>query len=600
MKDIIYHNSHDIAYRNPFGAIETNRMLSIAVSVSKSIAAKEVFLNIIKQDKIDVLKMNQSGIENGYIYYKKDINTADDYIGLVFYYFSISYEKGMLFYGNNPEHLGGVGSIYKDNPKYYQITIYENIHPVPVWFKNSIVYQIFPDRFYNKKPWIKNPKKNSFVYGNWDDDPFYIKDKDGNVVKWDFFGGNIEGIIEKLHYLKELGISAIYLNPIFESSSNHRYDTGDYKKVDPILGDDTDFEKLCNIADKLGIKIILDGVFSHTGDDSIYFNRYGNYPEIGAYESKQSKYYKWYQFEEGTDKYKCWWGVEALPNVNEMEPSYIDYIISGKDSVIEHWMKKGAKGWRLDVADELPDDFIKLIKNKMKAIDSDSVLIGEVWEDASNKISYNNRREYFYGQELDSATNYPLRKIFIDLIKNNINGKETHRKIMCLYENYPKDNFYSCLNLIGSHDVPRILTIFEDHYKNPKLAIKALKLIIMLQMTFPGVPCIYYGDEAGVRGWADPDNRRTYPWGNENSEILSYYKKMIALRNNNDIFVHGDFQSLYIDDDVYAFIRSLNDKNVVVLVNPLNEMKNIFIPILNKNIQIEPMSGVIYRGGQSY
>ncbi len=591
MKDIVYHNSQDLKYRNPFGAIESDSVISIAISIKKDIMPKKVILNIMQKGKECNIEMTENEEPKDFMFYKTQIE-IDDYKGLILYYFTIITNENIFYYGNNTELLSGVGKIYKNDPKFYQITVYKNSYPIPDWFKKAIVYQIFPDRFYKATAYIKNPKKNSFIYANWDDDPFYIKDKNGRVVRWDFFGGNIEGIIKKLPYLKELGISAIYLNPIFESRSNHRYDTGNYKKIDPILGDEKDFESLIYETEKLGIRLILDGVFSHTGDDSIYFNRYGNYPEVGAYESKESKYYNWYQFKGDTKEYESWWGIDALPNVNEMEASYIDYIIKNEDSVINYWMRKGVKAWRLDVADELPGEFIKLLKNKMNSIDPDSILIGEVWEDASNKISYDIRREYFFGAELDSVTNYPLRKIFIDFIKNKINGDKTHRKIMRLYENYPREYFYSCLNLIGSHDVPRILTIFEDHFKDIKTAIKAMKLIIMLQMTFPGVPCIYYGDEAGVIGYTDPDNRRTFPWGRENKEILSYYKEMIALRNNNDIFIKGDFKSLNIDDEIYAFERRLGTNFAIVIINPKLEEKSIYIPSLNSYINLEPISAV--------
>lgn len=589
MKDAIYHNSHDSIYRNPFGAIESGKTLSIAVSVSESICPEAVFLNIIEKDKKYDLSMNYLKKQDGFVYYIADMNT-DGYMGLVFYHFTIHTPERIFLYGNNPKQLGGEGCFYKDNPKGFQVTVYKKPYPIPNWFQEAIVYQIFPDRFYNKShPIVKNPKVNSFIYGNWEDEPFYIKDKEGKVVRWDFFGGNIEGIIEKLPYLGELGINAIYLNPIFEARSNHRYDTGDYKKIDPMLGEEKDFIELCKKAGAMGIKIILDGVFSHTGDDSIYFNRYGSYPELGAYQSKNSKYYEWYQFEEDMKGYKCWWGVDALPNVNEMEPSYIGFIINDKDGVIGHWMDKGVMGWRLDVADELPDEFIRLLKDKVKAVDPDSILIGEVWEDASNKISYEERREFLYGDELDSVTNYPLRKVFIDFIKNDVNAKEVHGKVMSLYENYPKHYFYSCLNLISGHDVPRILTIFEDKFKDEETVIKAMKIIILMQMTFPGVPCIYYGDEAGVRGFTDPDNRRTYPWGKENKEILSFYKEMIALRKSSDIFIKGDFESFYIDD-VYGYKRSLKDEVVFVFVNPAHVDKNIIVSGIDKKVSIPAMS----------
>ncbi len=592
MKEQLLHNSHDHTFRSPFGAIESGTMLSIALLISKSLNHKEVFIHTVKKGVEEKIRMEVFVLNTNDDMYTVHLDSKD-YIGLIFYYFSILVDEKTIYYGNNSEKLGGMGHIYTEIPPFYQITAYKKQHGVPAWFKNSVVYQIFPDRFYNKKSTIKNPKKNSFIYGNWEDDPFYIKDSNGKIQRWDFFGGNIEGIIEKLSYLKDLGISAIYLNPIFESPSNHRYDTSNYKRIDPMLGDDADFEKLCTIAKDLEIRIILDGVFSHTGDDSIYFNRYGKFDEVGAYQSKESKYYSWYQFEQCSTKYKCWWDIDALPNVSELNDSFLDYIIRDEDSVIAHWMNKGAMGWRLDVADELPDEFIKILKKRMKQINADSILIGEVWEDASNKISYDQTREYFYGQELDSVMNYPLRNIMIDFITDHMNARTVHSRIMSLYENYPRENFYSCLNLISGHDVSRIFTVMEKKFEDSQMAIKALKLIIIFQMTFPGVPCIYYGDEAGVRGNTDPDNRRTYPWGNENEEIMNFYKKIIKLRNEDDIFIVGDFHSLFIEDDIYAFTRSNNNKTVLVAMNKSSQQKIFKLPFIEEELVIEPMSWII-------
>jgi len=391
-----------------------------------------------------------------------------------------------------------------------------------------------------------------------------------------FFGGNLQGVIDKLGYLKELGIAVIYLNPIFEAPSNHKYDTSDYKRIDPMFGSNEKFKELCEKAGRMGISIILDGVFSHTGSDSLYFNRYGNYPAMGAYQSSESPYHSWYRFNCSKDDYECWWGVESLPNVNEMDPGYVDFIITGKDSVIKYWMSMGAKGWRLDVADELPDEFIHLIRKSMKEKDDESVLLGEVWEDASNKISYGRRRAYLLGEELDSVMNYPFRDVMTGYFLGKHDAKHLNKVLMSIYENYPLHNFYSNMNLIGTHDVPRILTILgesteeqalsqsqKEKYKLPDsqraLAIARLKLLSLIQMTFPGVPSIYYGDEAGVEGYRDPLNRRTYPWGNENHELLEWYKTITSIRNRHDVFSTGEWIPIYAEGDAYGFIRRIEN-----------------------------------------
>ena len=220
----------------------------------------------------------------------------------------------------------------------------------------------------------------SLYHKHWDDFPFYAKDpQTGNIAAYDFFGGTLDGIVDKLTYLKSFGVSILYLNPIFESVSNHKYDTGDYKKVDAQFGGDAGLERLRAATEAVGIRLILDGVFSHTGSDSLYFQ--------DAIRSKESPYYPWYSFSEYPKKYDCWWGVTTLPNVNEMDPSYQDFIINNPDSVIKHWLMRGVSGWRLDVADELPGVFVQEMYRELKATNPDAVLIGEVWEDASRKES---------------------------------------------------------------------------------------------------------------------------------------------------------------------------------------------------------------------
>ncbi|MEL7568546.1 MAG: 4-alpha-glucanotransferase, partial [Dehalobacterium sp.] len=346
------------------------------------------------------------------------------------------------------------------------------------------------------------------------------------------------------------------------------------------------FCRLVNEAKKRGIAIILDGVFSHTGCDSIYFNRFDNFPEIGAYQSPDSPYAKWYTFIEGRDctKYECWWGVDDLPNVDEMNPSYQNFIYGGEDSVVRHWLKAGVSGWRLDVADELPDEFIKELRHAVKETDPEAVLIGEVWEDASNKVSYGKLREYLWGEELDSTMNYPFRSIFLDFILGKIDAPMAHKRIMSLYENYPRENFYAAMNLIGSHDRERVLTLLGEAPPGEKLTekekeefrmdatareigFKRLKILSLIQMTFPGVPCVYYGDETGMEGYTDPYNRGTYPWGMEDQEILSWYRRIIRLRREYQVFRDGGFESLYPDRDVYGFRRTGGTEQIIVLVN---------------------------------
>ncbi len=588
-KELAYYNSHDLYYKHPFGAVKCCSDVCIRIKVKENIS--EVFINILSNDIKRKYKMAYEKKDGEYTIYSKCFTISQEPT-LVFYYFSFIDKGKVYYYGNNNSKFGGKGKLYNDLPLYYQLTVYDKDINTPDWFKNSIAYQIFPDRFNNSDEECKvsNPKKNSFIYGSWYDKPIYIKDVDtGSILRWDFFGGNIQGIIEKLDYLQDLGVSLIYLNPIFESASNHRYDTGNYKKIDPILGDKQGFKKLVEEAKKRNIYIILDGVFNHTGSDSVYFNKDNNYNSVGAYQSKESPYFAWYNFTKHPDEYECWWGVDTLPSINELHPTYLDYIIRDKESVINYWMNFGIKGWRLDVADELPDEFIKELKDKVLENDNEAILIGEVWEDASNKISYNKRRKYIIENSLDSVTNYLFRKNMISFLSGDIDAKELKNSFLSIYENYPKQIFYSLLNIISSHDIERIMTSLDNiviqrdisQGKLYNITFKLLKIITTIQYTFPGVPLLYYGDETGLKGGKDPSNRACYPWGREDTRIMSWYKSLIKIRNNNIVFRTGEFEQLRINADVYGLIRSIK-YNSDVFGKPVKQ-NSIAIVLINRS-----------------
>lgn len=562
MSDIrIFHDSHKSEYRFPFGAVKVGENISLRVGLNKN-ALVYIYLTYFNGRKEDLIMKLLDSSDDIFLF-NIDVETNDS-IGIINYYFKVVYEGHIIYYGNNQDSLGGIGSTYDRDPIPYQITVY-NERKVPDWYKEGIIYQIFVDRFNNgnENGRIITPKKNSFIYATWEDDPMYVKDKNGDIAKWDFFGGNLRGVINKLDYIKSIGVSIIYMNPIFEAVSCHKYDTSDYEIIDKMFGSNEDFKELCEEAKKLGIRVILDGVFSHTGSDSKYFNKYGSHPDLGAYQSKESKYYEWYKFNEYPNNYDCWWGFDNQPNTDELNTGYSDYIIKNEDSIIAKWIKLGASGWRLDVADELPDKFISMIKEKMLSVDSESVLIGEVWEDASNKVSYSSRREYFFGKELDSVTNYPLRDIIIQLLMGNIEVKYFIRRLMSLYENYPRENFYSGMNLLGNHDTERIFTMLDEN-------MNLLKAAIVMQMTLPGVPLIYYGDEAGLTGGKDPQNRKPYPWNNINEEIFKIYKTLGNLRKNDDIFTKGEFKIIDKFEEVLIYERIYRERKIIIIINPKN------------------------------
>ena len=439
------------------------------------------------------------------------------------------------------------------------------------------MYQIFPDRFF--RCGNVTLEEGKWLHADWNEKPEYRMNSQGKVLNNDFFGGNLRGICAKLDYLEKLHVSVIYLNPIFRAYSNHRYDTGDYKKIDPMLGTEEDFAFLVNECKARNIRIMLDGVFNHTGDDSLYFNKYGRYDELGAYQSKDSKYYAWYNFTEYPNKYDSWWGIDNLPAVNESCPSYIDFI-TGDEGVLKYWLKYDLAGYRLDVADELPDEFIEKIRAAVKSARPEALVLGEVWEDASNKIAYSKRRRYFQGAELDSVMNYPLKDAIIHFITHN-DTLMLRQTLAMLRDNYPKIVLDSLMNILGTHDTVRILTAFggipaknKDEMNVLKMdpeirkkAIECVKIAALLLFTLPGNPCIYYGDEIGMEGYSDPFCRCPFQWDRIDSDLLSYFQKLAEIRYSYHVFKDSEYKELFADTNCLIYERRLLNEVVVVCVN---------------------------------
>lgn len=554
----MYYDSLDEQYKYPVGAVEVGTKVDFFIQCPE---ANEAYL-VIKRDDTDYQYIWMQRIEkNGKFGFRTDF--IPEKAMLYFYHFQINI--------NNENQI-----IYKNYNNDYQMTVYEP-YEVAKWYKEGIIYQIFTDRFYNPFKTPIDYKPNSFIYAKWEDKPMNIINEKKELVRQDFYGGNLYGVIEKLDYLKLLGVDILYFNPIFESNSNHKYNTKDYHKIDSMFGDEEVFKKLVKEAKKRGMEIILDGVFNHTGDDSEYF--------VSAKKDKNSPYYNWYYFKQYPDVYESWWGFTTLPKVNCMNETYQDFIM-GENSVLSHWTSLGVKGWRLDVVDELTGSFVEKFKANMKNLDSESVLIGEVWEDASNKVAYSERKKYFMGRQLDSVMGYPFKENVQNFLNGHINGRQITENFKNLKENYPREAFYSNMNLISTHDTPRCINILNFDKTNFKSAV-------VMQMTFAGVPHIYYADEVGETGEMCPDNRRGFPWGREDDEILRFYKDMINLRKNNDIFVNGEIKFVYVNDDAFCYKRYFKEDSehfVYVLI----VRKDIVIPL-----DLKPMTVFEYFTGES-
>lgn len=480
----------------------------------------------------------------------------------------------------------------RDGAARWQLTVYEDTG-TPDWFGRGVTYQIFPDRFRRTgTPDVSGMVGRRWLHESWDDQPVFRPDEDGQITNRDFFGGSLAGITEKLDYLQSLSVTTLYLNPIFEAASNHRYDTADYRAIDPLLGDEETFRTLCREAHKRGMRVMLDGVFNHTGSRSRYFNADGFYPELGAAQSQDSPYYDWYSFHPWPTDYDAWWGVKTLPAVNEQRPAYRQFIFKGEDSVVRHWLRCGADGWRLDVADELPGDFIAGIRRAIEDEKPDGYLLGEVWEDGSNKVAYSQRRRYLLGRETHGLMNYPLRTALLRWIGGG-DAAEFRESMETLRANYPPAAFYGAMNFLGTHDTPRILTLLGAEHipaaKEERAAFALspaqlargrakLRLAGMLLYGFPGSPTLFYGDEAGMQGFEDPLNRGTYPWGREDTGLLDFFRALGRLRKERRSLQSGSLTYIYAQGGGLVITREHEGETTMVALNAGDEALTLTLP----------------------
>ncbi len=593
----ILYDSKLAIYKTPFGTLTPGQSCTLHIHIPAQVGCTHVTC-ILSHDggshAQDVLLKRQRR-KGPYEIFSGAFSIPAE--GLYFYYFYVHTQTGgfRLFKQGDDTNMEA-GDLW-------QISCVPADFHTPQWAKGATFYQIFPDRFHKSGKCDLTGKLEPYtVHRSWNDEVQWKPNAQGMVLNNDFYGGNFRGIAEKLPYIAQLGTTAIYLNPICKAFSSHRYDTADYKTPDPMLGTQEDFAQLCQQAHELGMRVILDGVFSHTGSNSLYFNREGNFDSCGAYQSQQSPYASWYTFYQWPDNYHAWWGFDTLPTVNKMDPSFLEYVITGEDSVVAHWLNLGADGFRLDVADELPDEFLQLLRQRVKAINPEALVLGEVWEDASSKIAYDKRRTYFTAGELDSVMNYPFRNAIIQFVRGHDSGPGLKETVMSIAENYPPEVVLSNMNLLGTHDTPRILTALVDDFDGSReekarrhlsrnqldVAYDRLRTASLLQYTLPGSPSLYYGDEAGMEGYRDPFNRRPYPWGREDPELLSHYQRLGRLRREHEAFRLGDIQFFAAQDKHIGFTRSYEGKTLRVYCNRSGDSWEVppGQPIMGYNIQV--------------
>ncbi len=573
----ILFDSKSPIHKKPFGTLVPDEVCALNIHIPISVHTRKV---------VCILKSDDGTTTLQEIPFVKKVTAAPYEIwscefsfphpGLFFYYFYVTTQEGgfRLFKQGDDTNMEA-GALW-------QVSCVPADFHTPDWAKGATIYQVFPDRFRKCGDCDLTGKLTPYVVHNdWYEEVFWQPTPDGTVLNNDFYGGNFKGITEKMDYIASLGTTVLYLNPISKSFSSHRYDTGDYKVPDPMLGTLEDFREMVDCAHAHGIKVILDGVYSHTGSNSPYFNREGQFDSVGAFNSKESPYYSWFTFYSWPHSYNSWWSFDTLPTVNKMDPAFVDFIITGEDSVIAFWLRQGIDGFRLDVADELPDEFIKLLRDRVKEINPDAYVLGEVWEDASNKTAYNRRRTYFTNGELDSVMNYPFRTAIINFVRGFDGGKGLKDTVMSIVENYPQEVVHCNMNLLGTHDTARILTALVDDFDGSReekakrrlsrnsfdVAYDRLLMASFLQYTLPGSPSLYYGDEACMEGYRDPFNRRPYPWGREDPDFMAHFRRLGQLRKEFEALRLGDIQFFEAGDRHVGFTRSYNGRTFRIYVN---------------------------------
>ena len=616
--DVQIHKFVDDNDVSHLGAFVCGTKINIEVTVARRIGASGVVLRLCRDGERDFdTPLDFCRSDNLFDVYCISLDTAelcgDAGEGLFYYEFLLLRGTHTLFtdtYNNKDFFLEEKAGFR------FRLLVYEKDFCTPYSFGNGVMYQIFTDRFFkgDSDEAKRIPVKDGAILNSdWENGvPQYAEYPGAPLKNNMFFGGNLYGVVEKLDYLKSLCVTYIYLCPIFEAYSNHKYDTGNYEKVDAMFGGDEALDLLIKEAKERGIGIILDGVFNHTGDDSIYFNKYGRHGEGGAYIDPASPYRNWFHFKNYPYDYESWWGIDILPKLNHENESCRRYF-TGKDGIIQKYLKKGIAGWRLDVADELPDEFLDELRLSAKEIDPEAVIIGEVWENAADKVAYGKRRRYFRGRQLDSVMNYPLKNAIVYFCMWG-DGETLYNTLTEIYASYPPSVSHKLMNLLGTHDTERILTVLgrdeEDEFldNNAKATkkltkgqrehgIEMLKIAATLQFTSYGIPSVFYGDEIGLEGYGDPFCRMPMPWHeidkDYRSDLFEFYCKLGRIRNGEEAFDGGDFYVIKHTESAIAFVREKGKSRVIVVANRGGSFE---LTVPRDSQYLDLMNGEMYSG----
>ncbi|MBR4002784.1 MAG: glycoside hydrolase family 13 protein [Clostridia bacterium] len=542
----------------PAGPIKRNQKVTYTLQISKEINSTAVDFCYSYDFSADPEKVSMT---------QTDIGDKIEYTC------SVQYEKSGLYWYHFEVYQGEHKFYLQPKPNFdveptgnlstrFQQLVYNKKSRTKNSFKGGIMYHVFVDRF-NRVGKVK-PRFDLILRDDWGGE-ITKNSHDFEIINRECFGGTLKGIEQKLNYFKSLNVSTLYLSPIFEANSYHKYDTADYLKVDSMLGSEKDLKRLIAKARKKDINIILDGVFNHTGSDSIYFNKLNRYDSVGAYQSQKSPYFKWYEFQEHPNKYSSWWGIDTLPQIKKGNTSFVKFLTKS-GGVIQKYLNMGILGYRFDVVDELSETTLKAICKSAREVRSSCLLLGEVWEDASNKIAYDERKKYFLGAELDSVMNYPIKDSIINYVTTG-NSENLRNTLYMIKDHYPKDVRDNLMTILGTHDTSRIYSVLSEVTNNcDNQTFKLLKIATLIQFTVMGVPCIFYGDEQGLKGVGAPYCRVCFPWDKQNKKIKNWYVFLGELRNN-PVFEKGLLNVLCANNGLFGFERVTGRKKVVVYTN---------------------------------
>lgn len=551
-----------LLFKCPKGTIAKGNSVNFEIFVDPSVKPNSV-LFMCKEDKdADYTYTEMKKSQNGY-----EISVNFDNFGHFWYNFKLIFDNYQMFLSKTYDNYSCC--CYDNKGEDFLQLVSRKPYTCTNSMQGGLIYQIFVDRFCkegkveNREPLILRDDWGGGIQKN-TTDPL--------IINLEVFGGNFNGITSKLDYLEELGVTTIYLNPIGMANSSHKYDTADYMHVDSMFGTEEDFVNLVNKAKEKGMQIVFDGVYNHTGSDSIYFNKYGRFDTLGAYKSKKSKFYEWYDFIDYPDEYYSWWGIDTLPSIKDDNQDFQNYI-AGENGVLDKFMKLGVAGVRLDVVDEISDEFTKKISDRVHKYGDNRVVMGEVWEDASTKISYSSRRSYFTNNELNSVMNYPVKETILNYIKTK-STFELCSTLRMLQNNYPKVVLDNLMNFLSTHDTGRMFTdLIAIADGDRKKATKLMKIASLLTFTLPGVPSIFYGDEYGMEN-NDNSSRGCFDWDNYNNEIFAWYKKLSGIRKYA-VMKDGDMNVLYADYGKFVFERVSDNERIVVMTNMSNSPLDI-------------------------